>query len=247
MEVRMRNMKSGLSRRRSPATIWSCLIATSLIASTATASWDGGSVLNQLQQIPLIYLPSPLRKELSDTSHLPDRDHEFSLRHIIQHGTYDYPDVHVRMDVRQEDEVQVLGDDGKEVPASTPMRIRSKGTVIQRLADRRVERMQALYMTARENGVAASLGSSEWVMDDLYGPNTSDKETVINLAKMSWNAYTDVPWTGEWQDVGHGFNHSQGFGWENDNLRGHIFANQDNSTIIIALKGTSPGMLFFLF
>lgn len=221
-------------------------MAISILASTTIASWEHGSIGDQLQQIPFINPPSPLRKETSATTNVPDKDHEFSLRHIVQHGTYDYPDLHIRMDMSQEDEVRGSDNDGKKAPASTPMRIRSKGTVIQRLADRRVERMQAMYTTARSSGVAASLDISDWIMDDLYGPNTSDKETVINLAKMSWNAYTDVPWTGEWQDVGQGYNHSQGFGWENDNLRGHIFADQDNSTIIIALKGTSPGMLFFL-
>lgn len=33
------------------------------------------------------------------------------------------------------------------------------------------------------------------------------------------------------------------FGWEEDGLRGHVFASADNSTLIIAIKGTSAAIL----
>jgi lipase ATG15 len=35
---------------------------------------------------------------------------------------------------------------------------------------------------------------------------------------------------------------TEDFGWETDGLRGHIFADTENSTIVIGLKGTSPAM-----
>lgn len=56
---------------------------------------------------------------------------------------------------------------------------------------------------------------------------------------MSANAYVEIPGQGEWTEVGHSFNRSADFGWETDGLRGHIFADESNSTIIIGLKGTS--------
>ncbi|MCJ1230510.1 putative lipase atg15, partial [Toensbergia leucococca] len=75
-------------------------------------------------------------------------------------------------------------------------------------------------------------------MDELYGPNITDKETVLNLARMAADAYILLPGTEdwEWQNISTGFNYSNSFGWESDGLRGHIFADKTNSTIVIALK-----------
>lgn len=39
-----------------------------------------------------------------------------------------------------------------------------------------------------------------------------------------------------------GLNYSQSFGWEDDGLRGHIFADKHNDTIVMGLKGTSPAV-----
>ena len=135
----------------------------------------------------------------------------------------------------------MFDDDGMEHPPFATFRARSQETVIERLSDRRVPTMQSLYHNARLTGTPATLQDSAWTMDEVLGPNTTDKETVVNLAKMSWCAYVKEPGTGEWQDIGGGFNQTQSLGWEGDSLRGHIFADKDNSTIIVALKGTSPG------
>lgn len=74
---------------------------------------------------------------------------------------------------------------------------------------------------------------------EVQGPNISDKETILSLAKMSQNAYVAESSSASWQDIHSPFNYSQGFGWQNDGLRGHIYTDEDNSTIIMALKGTS--------
>lgn len=39
------------------------------------------------------------------------------------------------------------------------------------------------------------------------------------------------------------FSQNSTFGWEEDGLRGHVFASEDNSTLIIAIKGTSAAIL----
>jgi putative lipase involved disintegration of autophagic bodies len=39
------------------------------------------------------------------------------------------------------------------------------------------------------------------------------------------------------------FSQNSTFGWEEDGLRGHVFASADNSTLIIAIKGTSAAIL----
>ncbi|CAD0095773.1 unnamed protein product [Aureobasidium vineae] len=56
---------------------------------------------------------------------------------------------------------------------------------------------------------------------------------------MAANAYVSVPRRGDWIDIGDGFNYTEDFGWEEDGLRGHIFADTENKTVVIGLKGTS--------
>lgn len=91
-------------------------------------------------------------------------------------------------------------------------------------------------------GEAVSLPPSAWTIDDIPGPNISDKETVLSFARMASNAYVQEPNTGDWQDVGGGFNYTEDFGWQLDGLRGHIFADTKNKTVVIGLKGTSPAV-----
>ena len=49
-------------------------------------------------------------------------------------------------------------------------------------------------------------------------------------------------YTSGWENVHNGFNSSADFGWESDGLRGHVFADENNSTIIISVKGTSTAV-----
>ena len=70
-------------------------------------------------------------------------------------------------------------------------------------------------------------------------PDIHDRETVINLAKMTSDAYVLAPSDPGWQNISLGYNDSSGFGWEGNGLRGRIFANEGNHTVIIAFKGTS--------
>jgi len=76
-------------------------------------------------------------------------------------------------------------------------------------------------------------------MDDIPGPNITDKDTVLSFAYMASNAYVEKPGLPDWDEVGRPFNRSADFGWETDGLRGHIWADETNSTIVIGLKGTS--------
>ena len=64
----------------------------------------------------------------------------------------------------------------------------------------------------------------------------------MSFAKMAQNSYVEHPDDSDWMDVGSGFNYTEHFGWESDGLRGHIFADTENSTIVISLKGTSPAV-----
>jgi len=62
-------------------------------------------------------------------------------------------------------------------------------------------------------------------------PNTSDKETVVNLAKMTSDAYLLDPWGPGWLNTSLGFNFTDRFGWKDDGLRGHVFTNKDDSIV----------------
>ena len=199
-------------------------------------------MLSGANQFPLVSLPSETAHDHHTSLNPSNGEQDFTLRHLFVHGLYEHQSKHRRLDIKPGDIVWAMGDrDGKRYRLET-LHAKAAPTTIHRLLDRRVPTMQSLYQEARLMGSPSTLEISAWTMDKVSAPNTTDKETVVSLAKMSWNAYNTEPETGEWQDETGRFNHTQGFGWEGDSLRGHIFANKDNSTIIIALKGTSPAV-----
>ncbi len=246
MKTRKGNSRDCHSAGRVTAKLlFSWFAASSAIQTTAAAAWANGrmNAANQLPILPIIpSTPSEPQAPIVASSH----EHDFTLRHISEHGTRTFPNFHRWRDIRPEDVVWAASDKEGEKFQLGVLHARSRKTTIERLSDRRVSKMQSLYHNARLAGTAPTVDASEWVMDEVSGPNTTDKETVITLAKMTWNAYTAEPGTGEWQDETGTFNHSQGFGWEGDSLRGHIFADKDNSTVIIAIKGTSRKSCLFL-
>lgn len=129
----------------------------------------------------------------------------------------------------------------KNTPEISTLRARSRSEKIHRLVDRRISTIEPQIAAAREHGHFQILDATAWSLDEVSGPNVTDKETILSLAKMTLDAYTLEPFTGDWRDVKGGFNYSDSFGWDADGLRGHIFADKDNSTIVIAIKGTSAG------
>ncbi|KAL9030978.1 MAG: hypothetical protein Q9196_000947 [Gyalolechia fulgens] len=219
------------------------LLLSSLVAATTTsvtALWHG-EWLDGINQVPIVSIPAP---PPSAQEHALNRDHEFTLRHIFHHGVYEHPNLHKRLDIRPEAPVWTFAEgegEGVRVLAE-PLHARSRAVSIQRLSDRRLPVLHHLMSTARLTGIPPITSPSAWTLDDVPGPNVTDKETVINLAIMAANAYDQDEHTGEWEDVGAGFNYSDSFGWEGDGLRGHIFADQGNKTVVVALKGTTPAV-----
>ena len=131
-------------------------------------------------------------------------------------------------------------DDGQVIlaEASSRLRVRAETLSIQRLADRSQANIDRILDAGRARGSPLALDASAWTVDEVAGPNVTDKETVLSFARMAANAYiTDDDGT-EWEDVGRGFNYTEHFGWLNDGLRGHIFADSENKTVVIAMKGT---------
>ncbi|KAF7374511.1 hypothetical protein MSAN_00335700 [Mycena sanguinolenta] len=111
----------------------------------------------------------------------------------------------------------------------------------------------ALHAQARERSVR--FGQSldfPWEEDEVVAPDVESQNTLLEqvpltkprLAKMSNNAYVDFNETG-WYELGANWSVSYPFGWEPDadGFRGHVFATPDNGTVVLALKGTSAGLL----
>lgn len=109
---------------------------------------------------------------------------------------------------------------------------------MQRLRDRRPEVVDPMIRTAREEGEVWALSPSAWTIDEIPGPNVSDKMTILALARMAQAAYVLEPDTSHWKNISE-FHNTTDFGWESDGLRGHVWANDNNSTIIISMKGTT--------
>ncbi|KAH7890131.1 Alpha/Beta hydrolase protein [Phlebopus sp. FC_14] len=82
-----------------------------------------------------------------------------------------------------------------------------------------------------------------WRGVEVLGPDVTRRETLLELAKISSNAYC-ASRDADWYDID-GFNATTPIGWEptDDGLRGHIFVSSDNSTVIITFKGTSAGWI----
>ena len=139
----------------------------------------------------------------------------------------------------------ILSDDGLLRPVGE-LTARSQLTDIQRLKDRRPSTIEPMLAAAREIGYPPPSPPSAWVIDSVLGPNISHKETILNLAEMAANAYAINENSTDWNDINQGFNRTDDFGWESDGLRGHVYADEDNSTIVIGIKGTTPGWLCFL-
>lgn len=135
----------------------------------------------------------------------------------------------------------LLSDDGSraELPA---LIAQTQSTKIERLVDRRPSVIDPMVAAAQEQGRDWSLPPSAWTIDNVPGPNISDKETVLTLAIMTSDAYVEDENMSDWIDVGGGFNSSTDFGWQGDGLRGHVFADENNSTIVIAVKGTTTAV-----
>ena len=115
---------------------------------------------------------------------------------------------------------------------------RSESLRIERLVDRTQKNIDYLLDAGRARGEPLALDVSAWTIDDVPGPNVTDKQSVLSLAHVAANAYIISHDDPEWYDVGPGFNYTNDFGWEDDGLRGHIFADEQNQTVIVGLKGT---------
>ncbi|CAK7202424.1 Putative lipase atg15 [Sporothrix eucalyptigena] len=212
------------------------LLSFLAFSTTSLAASTGGRASEQL------VLPIPPAGHVPALAPEPPApaDHVFTLRHIYHHGTHQYPELHRKIDIHQRDaEVWLDAEDGYPRHQLPPLRAKSHAAPLERLVDRRPETVDPMVAFAREQGYITALSLDAWSVDMVPSPNITDKTTVLNLAYMASNAYVETPKEPDWDDVGQHFNRSSDFGWEGDGLRGHVFADANNATVVIGLKGTS--------
>ncbi|KAI8634864.1 Alpha/Beta hydrolase protein [Xylariaceae sp. FL1651] len=233
-----------ISKRRRPAstcdsagrvTAQLLLSFLALSVSPATASLSNtDSIFSDSPLLPI----APLVPEPP-----PPAEHTFTLRHILHHGTYRHPGLHRKQDIRHpEAQVWLAAEDEHVAEPITSLKARSHAQKIERLVDRRPSTVDPLVAEARQRGYVLASSPSAWTIDDVPAPDVTDKETVLTMALIASNAYVEAPELPDWDEVGEPFNRSADFGWESDGLRGHVWGDQTNSTIIIGLKGTSPAV-----
>lgn len=204
------------------------LLAAVLVPGLASASPPHQESLNQWSQ------------PLGSTNEPSKENHEISLRHVFHRDQ----DVHARLDVHKDSVLSILSEDGSfaEIkPGTEPpkLSVSSSPLTIHRLADRRTSVIEDHFAAVSAARPAPPQG---WTMDTLMGPDVTDKETVLNFAKMTANDYIEEPGKEDWHVIHGRFNYSSSFGWGSDGLRGHVYADKMNSTVVISLKGTSPAL-----
>ena len=165
-----------------------------------------------------------------------------TLRHVFHHGLYQNQDLHRRLDVPKNAVLRITGEDGDPEETAPVFKAKSRPMSIQRLADRRSESIDAILHAGRTRGKAVVLDASAWTVDEIAHPNVTDKETVLSMGRIAANAYVLDDLDDEWRDVGSRLNYTDDFGWDDDGLRGHVFIDADNTTVIIGIKGTSPAV-----
>ncbi|VDB85687.1 unnamed protein product [Peniophora sp. CBMAI 1063] len=155
------------------------------------------------------------------------------------------PDNELSLELRHLHYVSPSGHVSFASPRSASVKAAGLQTVKQRII--RVPRPSTETRSALGRGARAwsRLDDGGWEEDEVPGPDTSSRETLLTLAKMTSNAYyaneTDTGWydlSGNWTS-----NMPVGYEPDGDGFRGHVFATPDNSTVVLAIKGTSTGFI----
>lgn len=231
-----RNRASVSTRCASAGRVTASLLLSFLaFAPTPTSAYRGSS--HDFNE-DLILPPGPA---VPSQPEIPGpAEHTFTLRHIFHHGAHRYPELHRKQDIVSSDARVLLAADDEYAEQELPtLWAKSSPNPIERLVDRRPSVVDPMVAEARVRGYAAVLDASAWTLDHVSSPDITNKATVLSMAMMAANAYVENESGADWEEVGGPFNRSSDFGWQLDGLRGHVYSDQTNSTVVIGLKGTS--------
>ncbi|KAG8883573.1 putative lipase atg15 [Tulasnella sp. 332] len=130
----------------------------------------------------------------------------------------------------------ILGQQGDKPELIRPDRIRARPMRISR------PRSNPEFQRARLHSMRHSQNLLlDWETIDVLGPDIEDRITLLELAKVTGNAYALNISQPNWYPLDPKWNTSIPFGWgiEEDGFRGHVFVTADNSTVILSIKGTT--------
>lgn len=223
-------------RHASAGRVTAALLLAFLAITLASAS---GSRHNEFEGgVFLPHGPGPVLPNHPDAP--KPAEHTFTLRHIYHHGTTQHPGLHRKRDViHDESRIYLAAEDEYGELEVSRLKVKSRADTIERLVDRRPSVIDPMVAESRKRGFVSVLDASAWTVDQISSPDVTDKDTVVSMAYIAANAYVQQEGQADWEDVGNGFNRSLDFGWEGDGLRGHVWADETNSTVVIGLKGTS--------
>ncbi|CAG8450601.1 15280_t:CDS:2 [Funneliformis caledonium] len=154
-----------------------------------------------------------------------------SLKHIFHHGTSKFPNLFRRLDVTEENLRT------QELASGTSFTydvMGVNGTGFEYEKENAVEEFRNISMNELKSSKLNWRDIKKWL------PAIRSWSTLINLAKMTYNAYIEMGQS-DWYDLGEEYRTNDTFGWDEDGIRGYVFASSDNKTLIISIKGTSMG------
>ncbi|KAK0537590.1 putative lipase atg15 [Tilletia horrida] len=237
-----------------------CWAAASTHAAPATPEPEPAQLLppalslaQYVQQTIFSLLPRPLRWQPNDAQPTSPAQHSFTLRHAILHPLSESEPRATYLLNRTTPRA------GAASLSSTPLNIRTVRQRILRPVNPRAFIAARAQCTNQDQCPGAHL--LDWDEIDIDAPDVSHRETLLAFAKMASQAYENN--TDSWVPGFGGFNlaslkhvsahvqqsrltvlrfmlQSDSFGWVEDGMRGHVFTSNDNSTIVLAIKGTSP-------
>jgi putative lipase involved disintegration of autophagic bodies len=206
-----------------------------LVASTSKDNQDASKQQFVCMLVPWNQVRKKKKKADSKTQILRDLFfHEFS-------SPADVPELHRLSASSRRDVHRVQAHHDDDVSSALAIRVRPLEISRPRHPAEPIWK-QSLNLHAHDNIHGAADASEIWETVLVPGPDLTDKATVVNLAKMCSDAYVFAPSQPDWLNTTLGFNHSHSFGWKGDGLRGHIFTDKPNETVIVAFKGTTIGM-----
>ncbi|ODV90676.1 hypothetical protein CANCADRAFT_31554 [Tortispora caseinolytica NRRL Y-17796] len=177
--------------------------------------------------------------------------HGFHLAHIVDHGIGSDSSRFLRMDVKP----------GTIMKAGPPISLSSKtesdGSIYKDqavvfepmelvtdfrtslfLAEVPAERYQDLYQMRQDKYKPNDI----WETREILVPNVTDRDTILALAIMSNNAYSESDDSNSWIELNVNYTDHSDFGFNSTGVRGHVFLDASESIAVIAFKGTSAAI-----
>ncbi|KAI9013987.1 Alpha/Beta hydrolase protein [Phycomyces nitens] len=157
----------------------------------------------------------------------------FKLKTIYHHASINGPIPHLfrRLDISESMSIQNNGFEMKPVIGS-----------YMRPSQRDLDPLHRLKESGQRMRMQAD---SDLEFEPVIGlqPDVTNRQTVMTLAQMTYNAYSDIiNGTADWYELEAPWIKNSSFGWESDGIRGHVYSNPDESLIVISIKGTSAGL-----